>query len=322
MDTLKVSKDNKKGINDIKSSISLINVKSDFFLEKLFDNVPKNLFFTIVKYNKKVQKRLKINIQNYKEYSEYLQIFSPIEIEVIPIKNKYGKFININEKDPLYHIYFNDDKEEIKKNTLDKDDKVSKIKIIIDHQEKSLACLFYNCICIKTIDFKKFYRNNIADMHKMFDGCYFLREINLTNFKTNNVIDMSDMFNDCSFLKAINLSKFNTNNVTNMSGMFGRCSSLKELNLSNFNTNNVTDMSGMFSGCLSLKELNLSNFNTNNVTDMRYMFQECSSLKVLNLDNFVFNSEVNMEYIFYECCNELKMKIKAQYEKFKEEAFK
>ena len=135
MDTLKVSKDNKQGINDIKSSISLINVKSDFFLEKLFDNVPKNLFFTIVKYNKKVQKRLKISIQNYKKYSEYLQIFSPIEIEVIPIKNKYGKFININEKVPLYHIYFNDDKEEIKKNSLDKDDKVSKIKIIIEHQK-------------------------------------------------------------------------------------------------------------------------------------------------------------------------------------------
>ena len=126
MDTLKVSKDNKQGINDIKSSISLIDLKSDYFLEKLFDNIPKNIFFTIVKYNKKVQKRLNISVKNYKEYSEYLQKFSPIEIEVIPIKNKDGKFISRSTvgKESYYHIYFNDDKEEIEKITFNKDDKV------------------------------------------------------------------------------------------------------------------------------------------------------------------------------------------------------
>ena len=40
-----------------------------------------------------------------------------------------------NEK--YYHIYFNDNKEEIKRNYLDENDNVSKFKIIIDYQVKS-----------------------------------------------------------------------------------------------------------------------------------------------------------------------------------------
>ena len=122
----------------------------------------------------------------------------------------------MNENEIYYHIYFNDNKEEIKRNYLNEDDNVSKFKIIIDYQVKSFEKLFYNCKCIEYIYFKKFYRNNI-----------------------NN---MGSMFSECSSLKELNLSNFNTNNVTNMNSMFSGCSSLKELNLSNFNTNNATDM--------------------------------------------------------------------------------
>ena len=68
----------------------------------------------IVKYNKKIQNRINLSVKDYKEYSE---TFTPIEIEIIPTKGKYGKFINIKENDELYyHIYFNDNREEIKKN--------------------------------------------------------------------------------------------------------------------------------------------------------------------------------------------------------------
>ena len=71
-----------------------------------------------------------------------MQIYSPIEIDVVPIKHKYGKFIHwIIEDGEHFHIYFNDNKEEIKRNILNKDYKVSKIKIIIDHQIKSLEYL-------------------------------------------------------------------------------------------------------------------------------------------------------------------------------------
>ena len=46
---------------------------------------------------------MNININNYKSCSE---IHSSIEIEIIPKKNRYGKFINITKKDKKYfHIY-------------------------------------------------------------------------------------------------------------------------------------------------------------------------------------------------------------------------
>ena len=81
----------------------------------------------IVKYNKKIQNRLNLDIKDYKEYSD---TFTPIEIEIIPTKGKYVKFININEEDKLYyHIYFNDNKEEIKdKHEIYEEDKVFKNK--------------------------------------------------------------------------------------------------------------------------------------------------------------------------------------------------
>ena len=90
------------------------------------------------------------------------ETFTPIEIEIIPTKGKYGKFIDIKENDKLYyHIYFNDNKEEIKnKYEIYEEDKVTKIKIIIDYQVKSFKYLFSSCECIESINFKKFYRNN------------------------------------------------------------------------------------------------------------------------------------------------------------------
>ena len=222
---------------------------SDFFLRILFNIIiHKRKSSEIIKYNKYIQKRIDININNYKDYSE---IYSSIEIEIIPKKNKYGPFINIKEEEKeYYHIYFNNDKkEEIKRTNLNENDNVSKINIIIDYQVKSFNLLFGYCECIDSINFKKFYRNNIVNMNEIFINCYPLKELNLTNFNTNNVTNMSYMFAGCSSLKELNLTNFYTNNVTNMSNMFYECSSLKELNLNNFNTNNVINMSHMFKEC-------------------------------------------------------------------------
>ena len=88
------------------------NLKSDYFLRKLFHNLLKKKSLNIIKYNKKMKGRINISIKDYKEYSE---IYSSIEIELKPANNKYGEFINIDEGDEkYYHIYFNDNKEEIK----------------------------------------------------------------------------------------------------------------------------------------------------------------------------------------------------------------
>ena len=53
-----------------------------------------------------------MSIKDYKEYSE---IYSSIEIKIKPVNNKSDKFININENEKYYHIYFNDNQEETKK---------------------------------------------------------------------------------------------------------------------------------------------------------------------------------------------------------------
>ena len=81
---------------------------------------------------------------------------------------------------------------------MNKNEKISKLKIIIDYQIKSLKNLFSNCKCIEYINFKKFYRNNINNMGYMFYKCSSLKELNLSNFNTNNVTNMISMFSGCS----------------------------------------------------------------------------------------------------------------------------
>jgi len=194
------------------------NLKSNYILKRIFNNLLKGKSLNIIKYNNNIKNRINISFKDYKEYSEI------IEIEIKPANNKYGKFININRENiNYYHIYFDENKEEIKRNLLNENDKVVKLRIIIDHQINSFEGIFEGCECLEYIYFKKFYRNNINNMGTIFNNCFSLKELNLSNF--------------------------NTNNVTNMSSMFFCCSSLKELNLSNFNTKNVTDISEMFFGC-------------------------------------------------------------------------
>ena len=280
----------------IDSNNKLRNLKSDYFIKKFFEYMSKRKSLETIRYNKSIQKRIDININHYKAYSEK---YSSIELDIIPMKNKYGGFINIKEENKKYfHIYFNDNKEkEIENTSLNSNVNVSKISIIIDYQIKSFSNLFSCCNCIESIHFKKFHRNNVTIMNDMFAFCSSLIELNLDNFNTNNVINMGDMFYGCSSLKELNLDNFNTNNVTNMCHMFYGCSSLKELNINNFNTNNVTSMFRMFSGCSSLIELNLNNFNTNNVKNMSSIFHGCSSLKKINLSNFVTNNVTNPQRI-------------------------
>ena len=95
-----------------KSKIDLFSqIKSVFILKKLYDIIETKKL-SIVKYNKNIQNRINVNIKNYKEY---LEIYSTIEIEIILIKNKYDDFININENEKLYyHTYINDSEGEIK----------------------------------------------------------------------------------------------------------------------------------------------------------------------------------------------------------------
>ena len=180
----------------IAANNQLKNVKSDYFIQKFFGYMPKRKSLETIRYNKNIQKRINININHYKAYSEE---YSSIELDIMPMKGEYGKFIDIKEEDKKYfHIYFNDNKKkEIERTYLDEDENVSKISIIIDYQIKSFSKLFYYCKCIRSIEFKKFCRNNVTNMSGMFYKCSSLKELNLNNFNTNNVTDMSGIFYGC-----------------------------------------------------------------------------------------------------------------------------
>ena len=171
----------KSDSNKVESKDIFKNLKSDYFLQKLFDNLQKKKSLDITKYNKAIQKRIELNVNDYKKYSE---IYSSIEIEILTNKNEYGNFINIhnNENERYFHIYFNNNKEEIKRNYLNKNDKINNIKIIIDYQVTSFKGLFAFCKSIESIYFKRFVRNNIIDMYWMFYGCSFIIKEN-KNFK-------------------------------------------------------------------------------------------------------------------------------------------
>ena len=164
----KASKENNKENESARPNPIIENIKSIYILSKIYSIMSKKKKLEIVKYNKRIQNRLNLSVKDYKEYSE---TFTPIEIEIIPAKGKYDNFINIDENDKLYyHIYFNDNKEEIKNKYrineedgetkheyyFEEEDKVTKIKIIIDYQVKSFKELFYKCECIESINFKKF----------------------------------------------------------------------------------------------------------------------------------------------------------------------
>ena len=335
---------NRSMIDPDKLSI-LENIKSELIQRIILNNLQKKKSLELIKYNKRLQDKLNLSLNDYKEY---LGKYSLIELEIIPLKNKFGEFINIYDKDDYYHIFFNNRKREIKRNYLLQNENVTIIKVIIDYHVKSFYKLFDNCKCIKSINFKKFCRNNISNMSYMFNKCSSIKELNLSNFQTNNVKDMSFMFFICLSLKKLYLNNFITNKVTDISFMFSGCSSLKELDLKSFNTNNVTDMRGMFSGCSSILELNLNNFDTNNIINMSNMFYNCSSLKELNIinfktnnvkdmgsmffgcsslkefninNNFITNNLTIISHMFSGCSNKLKIKIKTQYKNIKKEAF-
>ena len=275
-----MSIENNKSINNC----SITKIKSKYILSKIFGNLQEKRSLEILRYNKRLSNKLNKNIK------EYLKLI----IEIIPEENKYGTFINIYHKeDEIYfHIYFNDGKEEINRTYISEDDKVEKIKIIIDYKIKSLWGLFRLCKCIKKINFIK-KRDNIKNMSHLFFLCSSLKEINLSNFNTTNVEYMCYMFYGCNSLKELNLSYFNTNNLINIRSIFQNCSSLKKLNISNFLINRNVNAKNIFENCFSLGELDLSHFLNENVEFLKELFNLRHTLKKI-----ICSEEIRLQILF------------------------
>ena len=170
----------------------LVKIRSKYVLEQVFENLHEKKLLEIIRYNKNLQKKFNKGLKDYMK----------IEIEIIPEENIYSKFICIpNKYKSYYHIYFNDNKKEIKAKKINNFKKVSKINVILDSKIESLHKLFNKCKSVKKIRFIKFNRRDITDMSYMFNECSSLIELDLYKFHTDNVITMNNMFSGCKSLK-------------------------------------------------------------------------------------------------------------------------
>ena len=157
-------------------------------------------------------------------------------------------FYEIKKEDSKQKIqfinFFESDEDEYKKYNNKKDFEES-INLLLN--DKKIEFIFEN-LSLKEgkytliIQFKK----QLHNLNNLFFNCSCLKSLDFSNFNILNINNMGSMFYNCSSLININLSKLNTNKVTDMSSMFANCSSLKSLDLSNFNTINVTNMNDMF----------------------------------------------------------------------------
>ena len=110
------------GSNDMLLNI----IKNINMLKHIFNNLSIKKFLQIIKVNKKLQKKFHISTKDYED-------ISILELEIIPCKNYSGKFINILPGLEYYfHIYFNTIEKEIKSDSFNKNDKVTKIIIRIE----------------------------------------------------------------------------------------------------------------------------------------------------------------------------------------------
>ena len=300
-----VSKRNNIPNNSIRNNgVSILaRIRSKYIMKKIIDNVKLIKKYEIFKYNKILQEKININIKDYKEFREK---YSPIELELTLINNSKKKFVNIKDKKDLkyFHIFINNGKKETDLYSIYKMENIIKIKIIIDYQINSFQELFFSCNKIEKIKFTKFYRNNIINMESMFDKCRHLKSIDLRNFNTVNVTSMEGMFYSCVALKELDLSSFNTTNVTSMIDMFYNCYKLEKINLSSFNTEKLVNTSQMFAECPNLKELDLSSFKTDNLTNTESMFMCCCSLELIKFSKlFTTKNVISMNYMFAGCNN-------------------
>ena len=250
-----------------------------YITKSIFEFVKLNHCLKLVKYSKLLQYKLDLQKKDYKEYSQIIIELIP-EIEDSILSEKKNIFINFISEDEkkYYHIYFNDDLEkEIMLNYYSGTEKISKIKIFIDHNINSLKGLFSGCKIIKEISFFNFNRTNITDMSSMFQCCSSLTKINFNKFITNHVINMNYMFYRCTSLDELDLSNFDTKNVVNMTKMFFECKKLKKIIFaSNFKINKKVDVSNMFCNCYYLNDIDCTNYDFRKDTDIINMFRGCS----------------------------------------------
>ena len=161
-------------------------IRSDFFLEYLCRHIKnRDKILRIFNYNKCLQKRFNISIKDYidKYYQTIIEI-KPGQTKKNIRENVFIRILRNFYND--YHIYFDEDKNEVKRNYLEYNEKIKKITIYIDYKVKSLKALFLYCN-VEEIKFLKFKRKDIIDMSLMFYGCHLLTKCKIYEFNVRKL---------------------------------------------------------------------------------------------------------------------------------------
>ena len=204
----------------------LDGIKNSYILEKVFHYLSSGTMLRFVHHKRKLQKKLRLRIKDFQRYSNQIVI----DIVPDPAFPFVSTIINLVGNPSAFHIYFNEEVKEKKRNYIF-GEKVQKIRVIIeeDKEMKSLKGLFTSCFITREINFIKFNKRDITDMSDMFQDCNNLIKLDISKLKTDSVTTMENMFKGCSKLETINLSNLKTDNVTNMKGMFQECEQLIKL---------------------------------------------------------------------------------------------
>ena len=145
---------NYEKLKQTKSKVVFQKIKNNYILKQIFEKLKTYTKLEIIKYNKQIQKRLNLSVKDYKEYC---QLYSSIEIELKVEDNECNKLINISDKEKKYfHIYLDNSNKETKRNYLKENENAKNIKTTTNHQVKLFKSSLHNCSHISSITFKNF----------------------------------------------------------------------------------------------------------------------------------------------------------------------
>ena len=276
-------------------STGTIGIKSSFVLKIIFGFLNEFKKLNIIKYNKKLQKRLNVNKNDYSTIIT-IKLFENRKNEFC-----FEFFDKSDFCDEEIYLYNKNNDKEVKNRSIKPNNNIKYIEIIFRRRHNSLAKLFSGYKYIRSVDIK----NSVGNLNSMFSYCKSLEEVNFINFNFEKVYDMTYLFSCCGSLKKVSFNKDCGKNVNiktslvinsdvkfrvnkfelsyiNADYMFDECTQLNEVWLDNtYDTYNNISMNYMFNEYTSLKKVILENFNVFAI-GMFCMFKNCSSLKELN----------------------------------------
>ena len=271
--------------------------ETDNFLDN--NNVLKERSYKILLINEKIKKKNDINnINNIQNDDKSDEDEDDDEENRCIIKEKTNSNnISINENNPEFNSFINEDNED-KKN-----DPLTLFSIIIrdygdypnyNHLEtitsiENYIVLFYSEY--QEINLKYLLNEEVnGGVVDLFGNYFIINNKNKSCFlvindeiveliKTINLLDYFDSI-EYPFTLNVKLIESKQRPINNMSYMFEEINNLQSnSDFSQFKTDNINDMSYMFIKCSLLIELpDISIFDTSNVINMAYMFYNCSSL--------------------------------------------